>query len=644
MSKLVIILITIFSSSLFANNNLLDKNHFIAFCYHDVSYKVTGKLDFDTTSINTGFLINHFTWLKDNGYTVVSAQQVREAKKGHLSLPEKSVLLTFDDGYKSFYRTVYPLLKQFNYPATFAIMTDWIGNPEEEIMYGKEVKKKADFMTWEQIKELSNSPLIEIASHTNNLHKGIIANPQGNTQPAATSREYSDGKYETDEHYRQRIYADLKKSYDLIKQNTGVAPKSLVWPYGSYSIEAWEIAKKIGFETSMNLVDKINDVKKSEHINRMLISDNPSLTEFKDFFRPSKFIMPQRVVHVDLDYIYDKSPVQQNKNLGLMLERIKKYEISTIYLQAFSDSDGDGNADAVYFPNSILPMKADLFNRVAWQLRTRTGVKVYAWMPVSAIKIEPNLQQKLAVKKWHNGQAVIADNDYQRLSIFKPETLKIMTKLYADLAKHAKFTGILFHDDGILTDDEDVSPEALAYYKEHGLAFDSAGDLLNNLLWSRLKTKALIEFTNELRQQVYYYLPTIKTARNIYAQVIVNPESEQWFAQNLKEFVKNYDTTAIMAMPYMEQAKNPKKWLTQLADIINQSNLPKAKIIFELQAKNWHNKSKIVTKELIQQFQLLQQKGIMNYGYYPDDFLMNHPNFTEIFPEMSLTDFPYYKR
>ncbi|HFC29832.1 MAG TPA: poly-beta-1,6-N-acetyl-D-glucosamine N-deacetylase PgaB, partial [Oceanospirillales bacterium] len=226
----------------------------------------------------------------------------------------------------------------------------------------------------------------------------------------------------------------------------------------------------------------------------------------------------------------------------------------------------------------------------------------------------------------------------------KPETLKIMTKLYADLAKHAKFAGILFHDDGILTDDEDVSPEALAYYKEHGITFNSASELLNNSLWSRLKTKALIEFTNKLRQQVYYYLPTIKTARNIYAQVIVNPESEQWFAQNLKEFVKNYDTTAIMAMPYMEQAKNPKKWLTQLADIINQSNLPKAKIIFELQAKNWHNKSKIVTKELIQQFQLLQQKGIMNYGYYPDDFLMNHPNFTEIFPEMSLTDFPYYKR
>jgi len=66
--------------------------------------------------------------------------------------------------------------------------------------------------------------------------------------------------------------------------------------------------------------------------------------------------------------------------------------------------------------------------------------------------------------------------------------------------------------------------------------------------------------------------------------------------------------------------------------------------VFELQAKNWHNSNKISTAELVEQMQLLQQHQIINYGYYPDDFINSHPTFNEIFPEMSLTDYPYRKR
>ena len=44
-------------------------------------------------------------------------------------------------------------------------------------------------------------------------------------------------------------------------------------------------------------------------------------------------------------------------------------------------------ADALYFPNQVLPVRADLFSRVAWQLRTRARVQVYAWMPVLAFRL-----------------------------------------------------------------------------------------------------------------------------------------------------------------------------------------------------------------------------------------------------------------
>ncbi|WP_230369807.1 poly-beta-1,6-N-acetyl-D-glucosamine N-deacetylase PgaB [Paludibacterium denitrificans] len=70
-------------------------------------------------------------------------------------------------------------------------------------------------------------------------------------------------------------------------------------------------------------------------------------------------------MHVDLDYIYDPSPARQEENLGKLLDRVKAMGPSVVYLQAFADPDGNGAADALYFPNRHLPMRADLFSRVA---------------------------------------------------------------------------------------------------------------------------------------------------------------------------------------------------------------------------------------------------------------------------------------
>ena len=355
-------------------------------------------------------------------------------------------------------------------------------------------------------------------------------------------------------------------------------------------------------------------------------------------------------MHIDLDYIYDKDPIQQEKNLGLMLERVKKMTINSVYLQAFADSDGDGNADALYFENEHLPIKSDLFNRVAWQLRTRANVKVYAWMPVSSFvfKNDPELQNNLSVYAWKAGAAIPSKANYKRLSIFNPKAREIIFSIYHSLAKHNKFAGILYHDDAYLSDFEDLSTYALSYYQEAGIKFTSAEDLIHNkdlaTEWSELKTQALIDFTNELTEIISSYQPEIKTARNIYAGVITNPISEYWFAQNFEKFVNNYDYTAVMAMPYMEQQAKPIKWLAKLAKQVSDSELPSEKIVFELQSKDWRTGKNIDTKLLVKQMKILQKMGIANYGYYPDDFIGNHPDFKTIVPFMSLATFPFYKR
>jgi biofilm PGA synthesis lipoprotein PgaB len=201
------------------------------------------------------------------------------------------------------------------------------------------------------------------------------------------------------------------------------------------------------------------------------------------------------------------------------------------------------------------------------------------------------------------------------------------------------FYGLLFHDDALLSDFEDANSDALRTYRAWGLP-DNIGvirdnpELLN--MWTEKKTQFLIDWTLELKQRVAKYRPQIKTARNIYAQVILNPQSRNWFAQDLDRFVEHYDYTAIMAMPYMEQADNPSQWLKTLARTALQSTGSAEKLLFELQSKDWRNNVFVEEQTLINQIQILQDQGIVHYGYYPDDFIAQRPSIDSIFHMLSL--------
>ena len=615
---------------------------FFAFCYHDVQSGIKGDLLKDRGAVSTEHLVQHFEWLKDNGYNVVSLDEIIAAKQGDKKLPEKAVYLTFDDGYVSFYTQIYPLLKLYDYPATYALVTDWIES-EKPVKYGSEseLKDPSEFLTWAQVREMQQSGLVEIASHTHNLHRGVIANPQGNTQPAATAMIYAEDQYETESAYKARIRADLKQSFDLIKDNTGIAPKAIVWPYGSHSGLAWEIAKEIGFSESLILEKGQNNLG-SDHIRRHLVSDNPTTLDIELALEPYAYKRPHRAVHVDLDYVYDSNPEQQNKNLSLLLERIKAMNISHVYLQAFADEDGDGNASALYFPNRHLPVKADLFNRVAWQLKTRSNVEVFAWMPVMAFDLGDDFYSKHAVYELKNGAAVPSTNNYKRISIFSNESRQVIKDIYTDLARHSYVKGVLFHDDALLTDFEDVSPKALEYYRERGLRFSKPQDLRNEkniTQWTEIKTQAIIDFTLELALIMERYNGITKTARNIYAKPVTDPVAKQWFAQDLKLFTQHYDYTAIMAMPYMENANNPKRWLKNLIQIVD-DKVDKNKTVLELQAIDWRNKKRVPDDILLKQMELFMTHGFSNYGYYPDDFINNQPKLEKIIKGMSLNSFP----
>jgi biofilm PGA synthesis lipoprotein PgaB len=327
----------------------------------------------------------------------------------------------------------------------------------------------------------------------------------------------------------------------------------------------------------------------------------------------------------------------------LLVERVNSLAPTTVYLQAFSDTNGDGVAESVYFPNRHVTMRADLFSRVAWQLMTRANVKVYAWMPVLAFELKD--KQKQVSLQVISGQPEADKNAYKRLSPFSTEARQIIKEIYSDLGAYTKFNGVLFHDDAVLSEYEDDSQFARAVYKNQFKLADNITEINQSSLDASklmtLKSQWLTDFTLELASELKRYQPDLKTSRNLYAPAMLNPESERWLGQNYQNFLTNYDYTAVMAMPSMENAKDSNAWLLSLVAKAKSTKNGLKKTIFELQARDWALKRNIDAQVLKQQIQVLTQAGAKHVGYYPDDFIQNSPEIEAIRPYISSRNFPY---
>ena len=605
-----------------ANEFVSEQAGVIVLAYHDVRDDVGLQGDRDPDATSTDHLIAHFDWLKANGYHVVSLDDVIKARQGGVPLPPHAVLLTFDDGLESFYTRVYPLLRAYGYPAVAALVGSWIDMPPGQKMpYNGGPCARDCFVTWAQVRQMQQSGLVEFASHTWDQHEGIMANPQGNQLPAVVTLQYDikTAAYESEASYAARLHQDLRHSSDEIAQATGRRPRAIVWPYGAYNEVAVKIAADEGMPVSFSLDDALPASPDDHTLPRLLVSGNISANRLGWLIRHHTRVDPVRAVQVDLDYVYDPDPAQQERNLSHLLDRIRRMHPSQVWLQAYADPKGNGVAEAVYFPSRHLPMRADLFSRVAWQLRTRAQVKVYAWMPVLAFRFPdapalPSLAGELK-----------PGGDHYRLAPWDPRVQQWIGDVYEDLAMHASMAGLLFSDDAYLRDTDQLGP------------------------WSNKspaeRTAALIDFTQALTARVRRWRPQVKTARNIYVRPILQPTSEAWFAQSLPAFLANYDITAVMAMPQLDKQADTEGWYRTLVARVSAAG-PQAldRTLFELATRDWRNGQPMADADVDARFRLLQQAGVRHLGYYPDDFLRDQPRLEAVRPAISTADYPYPER
>ncbi len=619
-----------------------DGQTFRVLAFHDVRPNVRASFatDPEESAIDETTLAGLFGWLQANGWTPVSLEQIVRARNGGPPLPPQAVLLSFDDGYASAYTRVFPLLRRFNYPAVMALVTGWMDTPAGgTVRYGLQAVPREHFITWAQAREMARSGLVEFASHSHDMHRGITGNPQGNLLPAAATHAYDPitKHYEDDTSWLRRVEADLRRSRAAIERNTGQRVRALAWPYGAWNAPAQQAAARAGLPIAFTLEDGANNAAVPlSRIRRAYATYDLEPAGYLTLLRQvadAPATRPvQRAMHVDLDYVYDPDPAQQERNLSALLDRVRAIGPRSVFLQAFADPDGDGVADSVYFPNRHLPMRADLFNRVAWQLRTRSRVQVYAWMPVMAFRLPAGHAQArnvVTAAAVTPAERSAAATRYLRLSPFDPAARQVVDDIYDDLGRHASFAGVIFHDDAMLAEDEDASPAALAAYRAAGFTGDVPAlraDAAAAQRWSAFKTRQLTDFTLSLAARLRTWQPTLLTARNLYARPVLEPASTRWLAQDYEEALAAYDYTAVMAMPSMEQVANPQEWLASLARRAAATPLGLERTVFELQARDWRSGKPVADAEITRQVALLRRFGVRHFAYYPDDFHANQPS------------------
>lgn len=616
----------------------LDTRNLTVLAYHEVTSKTNSIIP--DYAVTTQQFKQHLEWLKKNGYHFIRVDDILAAQKGKLALRPKSVLLTFDDGYRSFYDDVLPILNEQKIPALLAVVGAWLEpNENQKVQFGDAQIDRSHILSWPELQEIQKTGLVELASHSYDLHKGITGNPQGNSEPAATTRAFDKKKarYESDKDYAKRIENDLVKNNNLLKKHGLNVPRVMVWPYGRYNQQTVNIANHVGMPISLSLDDlTLRKHSLPGQLSRILVqggmtAEDLSVEIYSRQMQWTDQNRPQKIMHVDLDYIYDPDPAQQEKNLGLLLDRINAMGVNTIYLQAFSDPDGNGSADLVYFPNRYIPMRADLFNRVSWQIATRTRAsRIYAWMPLYAWELpkkNPVSKELVVTQAAKNSDHL--NMGYIRLSPYSENAKATIKGIYQDLAKSASFNGILFHDDATLSDYEDASSFALKAYAQQGLPTDLEkirNDDATLQKWTAFKTKTIDHFAMQLADEVRKYQPFLMTGRNLYAQVALSPYSENWYAQSLEESINHYDFTAIMAMPYMEQVQDSTQFYKDLVKRVASYPNGLKKTVFELQAVNWRNNEKVSSEEIADTIRSLYQQGAIHVGYYPDNPIEGHPD------------------
>ncbi|OGN29973.1 MAG: hypothetical protein A3A33_01470 [Candidatus Yanofskybacteria bacterium RIFCSPLOWO2_01_FULL_49_25] len=190
-------------------------------------------------------------YLADHRYHIIPLSQLVALLKERKPIPTRTVVLTFDDGYADNYSEVFPILQRYHVPASIFIATSFVGG-------ARMVRRETlPMLSWEQIREMKDSGLIEFFPHTH-------------THPKLTKISSAEAEQE------------IRESYDMLAKQLQVPQQVFAYPYGFFNAEVVDQVKSAGFHGACTVQSGIVTVETNPFcIPRNSIDSHVTFSMFK---------------------------------------------------------------------------------------------------------------------------------------------------------------------------------------------------------------------------------------------------------------------------------------------------------------------------------------------------------------------------
>lgn len=211
--------------------------------YHDI---IESSVRRDIYTITPDAFETDIKWLRDNGYQSVGIKEIVGYVENGTKLPDKPIVLTFDDGH---YNNIYyaePVLEKYGMKGVIFVTGEFCDKSVEE----NAKNPNYSYIFWDEQRRMADSGIWDIENHTYYLHRigkgrNGIAKLNG----------------ESDENYRVRLREDFKIISDKIYESSGVRPSAFAYPFGVLSKIAEEVLTELDYKATFTSYEGITELQ-----------------------------------------------------------------------------------------------------------------------------------------------------------------------------------------------------------------------------------------------------------------------------------------------------------------------------------------------------------------------------------------------
>ena len=223
--------------------------------YHSVLKSRSGKY-----IVHPETLESDFKYIQSKGYTTITMTNLIDYVYNDVALPEKPIIISFDDGYYNNLSYAVPLLHKYNMKAVISI----VGQYTNTFSKSDEANPNYGHLRWKDINELITDGCVEFQNHTYNLHS--IKNGRKGCRKISS---------ESLEQYSTLLTTDIMKLQNEFAENcNGYAPNTFTYPFGAISKESLQIIKDLGFNASLSCTAGVNYITKDPECLYLLKRNN----------------------------------------------------------------------------------------------------------------------------------------------------------------------------------------------------------------------------------------------------------------------------------------------------------------------------------------------------------------------------------